>query len=77
MRLPPPLSWFAEAWMEFSRVLGMIMSKVILTILWIVGFGIYGIILKIVRLFVRKSRAPGTYWIDLPPAQSGDLHRQF
>lgn len=77
MKLPPPLSWFYDAWMEFSKALGMIMSKIILTILWLVGFGTYGIILKIMHLFVRKAEAPGTYWIDVPAAGPDDLHRQF
>ena len=77
MNIPPPLNWFYEAWMEFSRVLGMIMSKIILTILWVIGFGLYGIILKIVHLLVRKAHAPGTHWVDVPPTQPGDLHRQF
>lgn len=77
MKLPPPFSWFYEAWMEFSRVLGMIMSRVILTILWIVGFGLYAIVLKVIRLFVPKAQAPGTSWIDVTVEQSGDLHRQF
>ena len=76
MQLPPPLSWFYDAWMEFSKALGMVMSKIILTILWIIGFGIYGIIAKIGRLFVRKAGAPGTYWIDVTEPSS-DLHRQF
>ena len=77
MTLPPPLSWFYDAWMEFSRVLGRIMSWMILTILWIAGFGTYAIIRKTAALFVAKSQAPGTSWIDVPPSQPGDLHRQF
>lgn len=77
MKLSPPLSWFYDAWMEFSRVLGMIMSKIILTILWLVGFGTYAVILKIIRLFVPKAQAPGTSWFDVPAAVPDDLHRQF
>ena len=74
MNLPPPLSWFYEAWLEFSRVLGMIMSWIILTILWIVGFGIYGVIRKIIRIFIKEP-VRQTYWLDA--AQDTDLHRQF
>lgn len=59
MYLPPPFSWLYDAWMAFSKLLGMVMSKIILTVLWIVGFGIYGIIHKIVGLFVKKAEAPG------------------
>lgn len=77
MKLPPPISWFYDAWMEFSKALGMVMSKIILTILWIVGFGAYAVILKIIRLFVKKAETPGTYWIDVPPTAPDDLHHQF
>lgn len=77
MKLPPPLNWFYDAWMEFSKVLGMVMSKIILTILWIVGFGTYGIILKIMRLFRTIPARGTTYWIDAPPPPPDDLHHQF
>ncbi len=78
MKLPPPFSWFYDAWMAFSHALGMVMSKIILTILWIVGFGTYGIILKIIKLFrSRASPCDDTYWIDVPPLPPDDLHHQF
>ncbi len=54
------------------------MSKIILTILWIVGFGIYALIFRCIRLFVKKAEAPAdTFWIDVPALQPDDLHRQF
>lgn len=77
MKLPPPFNWLYDAWMAFSHVLGMVMSKIILTILWIVGFGSYGIARKIIFLFVKKAEAPGTYWIDVLPTEPDDLHHQF
>ncbi|MBI2636124.1 hypothetical protein HYW84_02245 [Candidatus Peregrinibacteria bacterium] len=77
MKIPPPFNWLWSAWKIFGAAVGKAMSKVILTILWIAGFGLYAIILKIMRLFAKKSRAPDTYWIDVPPPQPGDLHRQF
>ena len=61
MELPPPFSWLWSAWMAFSKVLGMIMSKIILTVLWIVGFGVYAIIAKVIGLFGSKMK-PATYW---------------
>ena len=75
MKLPPPLSWCWDAWNEFSRVLGRVMSWIILTILWIVGFGLYAIIHKIIRLSVGKAQAPGTFWINAE--SETDYHRQF
>ncbi len=77
MKLPPPLSWFYDAWMEFSKALGFIMSKIILTILWIIGFGTYGIILKIMKLFRKEKVTRDSYWIDVPPTPPDDLHHQF
>lgn len=76
MKLPPPLSWLWSAWKAFAEILGKVMSKIILTILWLVGFGIYAVILKIVMLF-RREPAQDSYWIDIPPQEPGDLHRQF
>ena len=77
MKLPMPLSWLYDAWMEFSRALGMVMSKIVMTLFWVVGFGIYGIIRKISLLFVGKAVAPETFWIDVPPTKADDLHHQF
>ena len=51
--------------MAFSHILGMIMSTIILTILWIVGFGIYAVILKIVTLPARFRKSPDSYWIGV------------
>lgn len=77
MKLPPPLSWLWSAWKLFGNFLGKIMSKIILTILWVVGFGSYAVIHRIIVLFTPKKKEPATYWIDVPPVQPGDLHRQF
>ena len=76
MQLPPPLSWFWDAWMEFSKVLGRIMSAIILTILWLVGFSIYGIVLKIRGVFVKKKKK-ASYWIDLKKETGDGLKYQF
>lgn len=77
MKLIPPFSWLWSAWKMFGAAAGKAMSRIILTMLWIVGFGAYAIIFKMIRLFAKKAHAPGTYWIDVPPTQPGDLHRQF
>ena len=76
MNLPPPLSWLYKAWMAFSHLLGMIMSTIILTLLWIVGFGIYAIALKIVYIVKRKPPKL-SYW-EIPPEEfEGRLKYQF
>ena len=76
MRLPPPLNYLYRLWMAFSKVLGKVMSFLILTVLWVIGFGIYAIIVKIGMLFAAKKPAD-TYWVDLPPPEPGNMRRQF
>jgi hypothetical protein len=75
MKLPPPLNWLYDGWMAFSKVLGRIMSFIILTILWITAFGIYSIIGKISA--AMKKAPPDRGWLDVPPPLPDDLRRQF
>jgi hypothetical protein len=76
MKLPPPLNWLYSLWMKFSHILGMIMSRIILTLLWIVGFGIYGIVMKIINLF-KSKKSPDTYWRDPPTDFENSMKYQF
>lgn len=76
-QLVPPFSWFYKAWMKFSHILGRIMSWILLTILWIVGFGIYGIVMKLVKLFKPKPHRVATYWIESEPHSVQQMSRQF
>ena len=75
MNLPPTLNWLWQGWMAFSKAFGRVMSFIILTILWIVGFGVYAIIAKIIAA-TRRVVPASTYWID-HRADADDLHRQF
>lgn len=61
--------------MAFSHFLGRIMSTILLTVLWVVVFGIYSIVLKIMRLFT-KPPSKDTYWIDVSQ-DSTDMRYQF
>jgi len=76
-KLFPPISWIYALWKKFSHVLGIIMSFIILTILWIVGFGLYAIILKIITLPKRFAKKPDSYWIDVQPTTVESLKHQF
>ena len=64
-----------QGWMAFSHILGRIMSTILLTILWVVVFGIYAIVLKIMKLFSKKP-STDTYWIDVSQ-DSTDMRYQF
>ena len=77
MNLPPPLRWLYKGWMAFSHALGMVMSKIILTILWIVGFGTYGIVIQTIGLFAKKQSNPATYWVDTPEDFKDSMKYQF
>ncbi len=53
------------------------MSFLILSILWIVGFGIYGIIMKVITFPKRFAKEPESYWLDATPTTSESMKYQF
>lgn len=76
-KLFPPLSWIFSLWKKFSHILGIIMSFLILSILWIVGFGLYGIILKIITLPNKFKPEHESYWLDATPTTKENMIHQF
>mgnify|MGYP001310934896 FL=1 len=77
MRLPPPLSWLWEGWKKFGHAMGLVMSTIFLTVIWIVLFGLYGVILRIVGLFRGRQPDPATFWIDVEPTAPESYRQQF
>jgi hypothetical protein len=75
MVLPTPIKQAYTLWMRFAHVLGRIMSFILLTVLWIVVFGVYAIILKIIRRCTRTVQIE-SYWIDVS-REATDLRYQF
>lgn len=73
--LPPPISWLFALWKKFAHVLGVVMNTVILSILWIVGFGIYAIIIKMATLC--KTEKQDTFWIDAEVQTDESFSHQF
>lgn len=69
MKVPKPIKVLYALWMKFSHYLGLVMSTIILTILWIVGFGLYAIVWRIACLFAKK-KGNETYWI---PAEQNPI----
>lgn len=63
--------------MAFSHALGMVMSTIILTILWIMGFGIYAIVLRIISFPAYFRRHPNSYWIAAKPASAEEMRYPF
>jgi len=62
--------------MAFSHALGMVMSKIILTILWLTAFTIYAVCIKIGALFQKKTK-PDSYWVDAQPDFKDSMKYQF
>ncbi len=77
MNAPKPLKLLWKGWMAFSHVLGLIMSTIILTVLWIVGFGIYAIILRIVRIPKIFQKPAQSFWIDVSPDPKEHMRYPF
>lgn len=76
-KLPPPISWIYALWEKFSHVLGIIMNFLILTALWIIGFGTYAIVTRIITLPKRFAPKPDTYWINVEPTTVESMKHQF
>ncbi|MCK5017383.1 MAG: hypothetical protein KAS32_09980 [Candidatus Peribacteraceae bacterium] len=72
-KLPLPLNLQHSIWMKFSHFLGIVMSKIILTILWIIGFGPYAIIWKLGHLRKRKEKS---YWVEISK-EDNDMKYSF
>lgn len=75
--LPTPIKQIYALWETFSHYLGIVMSFLILTVLWIIGFGTYGIILKIISLPKRFAREPESYWITATSSTKETMSQQF
>lgn len=76
MYLPSPLNWLWVLWKKFAELLGRVMSSLILTVLWVIGFGAYAIMLKIANIFTSHKK-PKTYWVDPPPDFPKSMKYQF
>ncbi len=76
MKLPPPFNWLWDGWMKLSLAIGFVMSRVLLTVLWIVVFGIYALLTRIAGLFAKKKKTD-TYWIDTQKDFEGSMKYQF
>lgn len=75
MKLPAWLQRAKEVWLKITYPIGFVVSKVILTALWLVVFGLYAVALGIGKLFSKKTSTP--QWHDVPPDFEGSMRRQF
>ncbi len=77
MKLPPPLNWLWAGWMKLSEAMGFVMSRILLTVLWIVAFGLYAVMTRAVMLFQAKKPKPASYWIETEKEHEGSMKYQF
>ena len=77
MQLPPPLSWLWDGWMAFSHAFGRVMSFIMLSILWVIGFGVYACVLKIGMMIAKDEPERESYWIEVGRTDPEHLLRQF
>ncbi len=75
MKIPAPLKLLYDWWMKLSRAIGLVVSSVLLTVLWGIGFGAYAIAFKVMRLFTKKTQIQST-WVT-PPEEESELSNQF
>jgi hypothetical protein len=74
--LPTPLRQLWNGWKRVSRAIGIALSFVVLTIVWLVAFGLYALILRVIRLFKKKGN-PASYWRDTVPESAENLLHPF
>lgn len=75
MTIPKPLRPLYDGWMAVSHWIGLVMSSIILSLLWVFVFGAYALILKTVALFGARKH-PSTYWSDVSE-EVMDFQHQF
>ncbi len=71
MPLPRCFIILKNSWMKVSHFIGRVMSFILLTVLWIIMFGLYSIIWKITSLFKKSPYT--THWKPSPTTDAGHL----
>ena len=75
MKLPKWLQRVKDVWMAISRAIGFVVSKILLTILWTIVFGLYNLVYRIGKGVGIIKKPDG--WLDTPAEFEGSLYRQF
>jgi hypothetical protein len=76
--LPAALKRIHKVWMGFAIVLGSIVSRIILTILFFVIISPIAVIARMMgKKFIQQHRNPsgGSYWIRRDPARTMDYEK--
>lgn len=74
MVIPKVLRPAWNAWMTVGHAIGVVMSSILLTILWVFLFGAYAISLKFIALFARHKKRD-SYWWDVTEEPTDFTHQ--
>lgn len=77
--MPRVLTWFYKIWVKFGELIGGVISKIILLILFYGLFTPISIVLKVLRkdlLHKKLDKKSQSYWLDRT-MQPGSLKKQF
>lgn len=67
----------ARAWIALSHALGVAVSAVVLTVLWVLAIGVYGVGVRLASLRRGLAPPPDTFWVPSPPAPERHLGEPF
>ena len=65
-----------DGYLAVSHAIGAVMSRILLTVLWIVVFGIYAILIKCLRI-IGVMHPERTGWQSVPTETAEHVHYQF
>ena len=65
-----------RSWMKFAAALGWFNTRLLLTVVYMILFGLGAVVLKILRkdLLRRKPNGGGSYWTDKPAVPHTEEH---
>ncbi|MBI2444545.1 MAG: hypothetical protein HYV42_04875 [Candidatus Magasanikbacteria bacterium] len=68
-----------RGWLRFAKLLGLINSRIIFSLIYLIVFGIYNLIYRLGRLIKRAPANKPSYWQPKTPRPHNDdwLRRQF
>jgi hypothetical protein len=82
LAIPAVLKPFYTGWMIFALVMGWVMTRVILTLVYyfvLTPIGLLGRVFGEQFLHLKRSKESDTYWVRRtgPPREKSDYERQF
>ncbi len=71
------LSGLLLGWKKFSHVLGWVNSRIIFSIIYLVLFGVYNAVMRLIAVVGRQKKSE-TFWVDKKYTEpTVSMQRQF